>query len=323
MAEIHVKALKQKDGSILVEFPINNYSTQYMKVDGKITSVPRVATFSSLTSNIIPLVHTQEILIGYRHHMNTDLVIPVLEYQEKEKEFLAMKFYNLNDHVYVWNNIDDEFEYRKFVATWNHKVYEKVEEIVGSYILDIEDMRYSENKYIRPMRHYGEKITENIFKFEGLIAVMDYIHEIAKELGYTYIDEINKRGEAVKEMEYSYPSHSGIDFLKISGNYVYGSSSNTKYSFRTVIGTYEECQKAFEENYNNLKSKFLMDLNKRKTIDKILASSILNQVKSIRSHINKIDSKVSTRTEYNLALKQSLNLINKLESYIIDKKVEF
>jgi len=308
-----ISALKQKDGSFVISIPRGTYllNKVIIKSNGELFTLNKIPQLQK--------VETEKRIVAYQN-VKTGDEITIDEYLDKQKELL--KFQKERTTVdgrvlkyWPTEAIDQEFDYKKFNALFR-PMYKEFTFIIADYEITVEDMQYSNNPYIKPIRHVGGKITENLFIYNSWNAQMKMVHEIGNDYGYTFYGEKTPAGKP-KEKGYTISSHSGLRFMQISGNYVM--SSAWEQNSKTVKGTYEECLKAYEKDEKRLRKLFLLDLNKNKSLDKYSALTILGKIKSIEVVVNKIDYKIKSRSEWRIAIKFIKECKTLLETIITEK----
>lgn len=307
-----IKALRQKDGSFIISLPPNG--------NFLVNGIPFATDYNSsktITCDSIPKVQLIENLkevVSYRN-IATEETISIDQYLDQIKALI--KFMSVNDegHRY-WKpeNIDQEFEYKKFVNKYM-PVYKEFTNVLADFQINIQNKIYSDNPYIVPISHVGGDIAENIFVYDSKIAQMSMVHEIAKKYGYTFYE--NVPSSIKKEGTYSNSTHSGLRFLQISGHYVMNDDWERK--ARTIQASYEECLAAYKIDYDNLNKIFLLDKEKNSKIDQITLKEIHSKMKSILHLANKVDFKVVSRTEYRLLIKNINECIERVESNLLEK----
>ena len=120
-------------GDKIIIFP--SLTTVKNKITEKIEQVKdgvKVNNFTDLVK-----LNSINIIKGYRHKENNS-ELSELQYLDLEKELLSKKVYNEDEYVSYWLNLDDEFDYKKFAASYikeNNIVYQEEEIIV------IEDLK--------------------------------------------------------------------------------------------------------------------------------------------------------------------------------------
>lgn len=154
------------------------------------------------------------------------------------------------EYGWDWPDLESEFEYRKFLEQWQ-KVEEGYEERV-EYGIDIELFPESPFPSIKPFRLAGKDVKP---LFEYTPNLLGLVHEVAREFSYVQVED-KTFGDNTERKKWSVSSHSGIEYLKLNGNYAWTGNKN-KPDFRGVsAGTLEECTERRAEHLAALREVF-------------------------------------------------------------------
>lgn len=198
--------------------------------------------------------------------------------------------------------LEEEYEFKKFTSIWKI-VYDQVttlEDVViedfGTFVLD------TESKYIVSDYFFGKN--EPICKFYKNAFAIDTLKRIVVEEGCVIDSNSNKYIDDKPVAEI--PTHSGIRFAKIAGNYVF----TEKYDFtdRAKGGLFEDLlveQKALEDDIRARVQRTIRALNESLKLSNI---EIVNQLENIRGLLYKMDVKKTSFDSH----RQVMNSVNKL-----------
>lgn len=136
-----------------------------------------------------------------------------------------------------------------------------------------------------------------------------------KVMGETSIaaDEFKKICIA-KELKYEIPTHSGLKYAKINGEYVF---TNTNSSFvdssnNRVFATLEEAQAHEKLIRDNVKS-VILTVTTKDTLDNLSVARVYKELKSIERRVRELDLKQKSRTSKSGLLKALGDLASSLE----------
>jgi hypothetical protein len=236
------------------------------------------------------------------HYVNSDrIIISVNDYNKKLKELMA-KGYEGNDD-YEFDNLDDEYAYKKFVKTWEVQYeHKEIDEIVP---FNVNGLIYSEYKEIIPLYQLGGEIDNPICNM--LISPQEALKEICKELEIEFYkdeEKISTKGHYIQNA-----SHSGIKYAKMNGNYIFTKESYEKAcSFR---GTYEECVAKLKEYKGDIKKiiKNILFVEENKLVSKSERKILIQELTDIYDRLYKVESMRKTQAVLS-------NAINKLKTTI-------
>jgi hypothetical protein len=171
-----------------------------------------------------------------------------------------------SDGCEKWDTLENEFSYRKFVN--EHPVtMEEYEEREPIEFLEINISGRTDNKYIKPLRLLGKiqdaKEDECLYSYSPNAYEMAV--EIGLELGITAIHDwqMDRQFPNDGKLYFSVPDHSkdDLEFMQINKKYVHHNFKRLT-SFRGIaIGKWDECEKAYRDNCNAIRSVFQNAIN--------------------------------------------------------------
>ena len=217
------------------------------------------------------------------------------EYKNIENEILQHRHWNEYDEP-EWDNLEDEFEYKKLITYWN-PIYRTVQEFSDPLkVEEVTELKYNtDNKFIKNIFLNGENTKDISLYTYNLPEARKYIvSEIFKNLGFKYEDNISYMRTEGKKI-WSNSTHSVIRYVVAFGRYIFDDSWGDKYTPR---GTLEDMQKKYKDDYNEIKKIIMSHYNK--TFGKIDKDEfdfvgLIDNLNSLRSTVRSIDSKVKTQ----------------------------
>jgi hypothetical protein len=184
----------------------------------------------------IKVVTTRKVKTGYTD--KNDRVLFENEYNDKLSKITSKGEYD--DYEWSFDNIDDEYEYKKFLRTWQ-SVYEDVNEEIVFTDFDIVSTIVSEYDYIMPVNSIVTDPDDMLFIYRPTPELI--LTEVAEKLGYQFVTDNSygrlKEGDKLKTITVS--THSGYQYTKINGNYINDDERHKFNSIREFRGTYNEC----------------------------------------------------------------------------------
>lgn len=225
------------------------------------------------------------------YYINADGGKILPETYERNKEKLV-KNAHYHNYDYEFGNLDEEYDYKKFIQTW--KRVDKEVEIREDIPFAIGGVIYSEYREITPLTQLGGEIDDPICTM--VVGPITTLKEICAELGvefYTDDDKVNTMGHYIQNA-----SHSGIHYAKFNNQYIFSKIDHAYKEVNRYRGTYEECVrelKFYKDGIRKIvKDAIYVEENKRITVsdrkvilaDLATLSSILDKVEPMRkSHI--------------------------------------
>lgn len=201
------------------------------------------------------------------HYINSDSTnhkVMTKEARDKEYEELLKKCKsNDDDDDYLWETLEDEYNYRKFIKMWTPVFKESiVNEKVKLVYHDISGNH--SNKYITAYRFLGSiktKDEETLYQYNP--NPYELAQSIAGELGFKEVDD-RAYGKETKGMKWSVPDHSKskLQFLKVNGEYTDYKSLGDFHG--VVVGTFKECEDVYKSQEQKIRNLFTKELKKLK-----------------------------------------------------------
>ena len=162
-------------------------------------------------------------------------VITLSQYDD-QLTLLRMKGYeNEYDDDWCFENLEDEFAYKKFLRDWKPVIEIKVTSIEYTEFKFVEVL-LSEYRSITPINTIVDKVEDQLFIYKP--NRIEIVREASKITQYQLIDDnLNISG---KEKTISLSNHSKFEYTKINGSYIQG-EHKTMIPLHPYRGTYEEC----------------------------------------------------------------------------------
>jgi hypothetical protein len=237
----------------------------------------------------IKVTITTKTKAGYRDDKN-DKAISVEQYDALLNKITSKGGYE--EYRWEFDNIDDEYEYKKFTQTWQ-PVYEDVKEEIVFTDFDIVDEIVSEFEYIRPVCSIVNNPDEMLFILTP--TPMLILTEVAEKLGYRFIadNSYGRLGEKEKLKTISVSNHSGYQYTKINGNYINDEETRKFNSIREFRGSYAECLQEKERQvklaYEILKP--YDDRLNQKKVDQVTVGELLSYLSNLKNRVGALDVK--------------------------------
>ena len=258
----------------------------------------------------IKVITTRKVKVAYRDNLK-DKAIFVEQYNTLLSDITSKGEYI--DYQWDFDNIDDEYEYKKFIQTWQ-PVYEDVKEEIVFTDFDIISTIISEHDYIIPINSIVNDPDEMLFLYSPTPTLI--LTEVAEKLGYQFITD-NSYGrlrESEKLKTITVSTHSGFQYTKINGNYI-GDEERRKFNnIREFRGTYDECLKEKEKQveiaYNTLKP--YADRLIQKKLNQVTVGELLTYLSHLKNRIGSLDVKKVDVTNQRTIMGNIQNKIDEL-----------
>ena len=240
------------------------------------------------------------------------------EYEERIKEFKKCADGVDDFGVLYFEDIDVEYEYKKFLQSHPIK-YEDVVEYKEVDIIEYDITGRNDNPYIIPYRYLGKSdyIKDGSILYKYIPDAYAMAKEIASDLGLIEIEDYENKGNFEK-LYWSVPTHSRKElmFVKINGEYL---DYKRLPKFYEMDGTWEECYNKYKEHCKAIKEMFLLGIAKvdKKLNSKIDLCEFVNNLRELRNMIENLKVKVYKSSKY--TPQSALNLVKKIENKIINK----
>jgi hypothetical protein len=295
MSNEKVKIIKDQGGRYLI--PSNSIIYKTLSSGDTIRTVNGIElpqpTYQSKTVQIpkpnnITVTRKYNVKVAYEDKNGKVLFIE--EYNNLLSELTSKGEYY--DDEWTFENIDDEYNHKKFIQSYK-AIYEDKEEQVVFTNFDYIETIVSEYEHITPVQSVVDNPEEMLFLFTPTTKLM--LTEVAKMLGYTFYEDHQygslKESEKLRTITVS--NHSNYEYTKINGNYI-GSDQKHKFnSVRSFRGTYNECVKEKERQvkmiYDILKP--YDDRLNQKKLTSTNVGEILTFLSFIGNRINNLDVK--------------------------------
>jgi len=148
----------------------------------------------------------------------TDDLLSVESYKDFIAELKSAADYSDEYGEVVWNNLEAEFEYRRFVSQWK-AVYKEETSYSEPLLIDRSHVRQdSGNPYIVAGFLTG-KADVPLYEYNRTLAVESLLHAKFKSLGFEFKEGLSYSQTEGKKL-YSNSTHSGLEYVTAFGKYI-------------------------------------------------------------------------------------------------------
>lgn len=217
-------------------------------------------------------------LTGYFNTENQESVT-ISDYNTIENSIAKIeKEYDNDNNLWIYKNIEDEIYVTRFFR--NHKaIYENINSV---HVYEIEIIEYPVSAFSEIIPLYAID-AKNVFETKCTYTpnILNVFNETVAKYG-------------ILHSEIEIPSHSGIKYAKIKGEYINGTE---KIGANPTIGTYAECMTRRLKSYEDMDFIISMHFAKRskKVLDKCTVGGVIIELTEIVNSVYglKVSSKDS------------------------------
>lgn len=240
-------------------------------------------------------------------NVETSGVLEVEDYN-KQKYSLEEKGY-YNDYEWFFNELEDEIKYKRFLKDW--KPITKQEEIITDYEIVFVEVPVSEYEDIQPLASMDDIDSCEKAMFIYKPNPKKYFTEYCESLGMVLEPNDFKK----TPNSYSWPS-SGIDYVKINGDYLFLGDNKPKMFQKTA--KYQECIDKMNQDIKFIKDSVDLFLRKndKTPLTEIERGSYYKNLINIQKMVRGLD--VNKKTQQN-----QISLLSQIQKLIESIKIEW
>ncbi len=245
-------------------------------------------------------INTTTITTGYYDEIKQK-EISVEEYENSKKELLN-KSYEDDDGYISFDNLDDEYKYKKFIK--NHKAIQKtIESISDNIELAEETVIYkTENEYIESCYFHEKESEPLLYKYNREKAYLDIVKNKFNQLGFEFAGDCNYSQTKDKKI-WGNSNHSGIRYVRAFGTYIF----NDGFKLYTPIirGTLEDMLSTYKKDKERIEDIIQRKYNENfATLNKDKLNRIPELMNELQYNFKKINSKKNTMFYYDICYKK-------------------
>lgn len=242
-------------------------------------------------------------------HKETGEELSESEYLEKEKELLSKRHYDSEEYTHNWESLDDEFNYRKFIASYervNETFYEEEEVIVE----EIKEVLLETKHPFITSKFSTQGELSDICTYNKYGAYKAILREKMKEIGAEEVPDTAFGSDTDGKLAWSNPTHSCIRYTKFAGDYLFSDGYDVKYP---KTGKFEELVKEYEQDRENIRKiihdKYLLKFGK---FDEAKTPIVLQAVKDLNNVWDYL-WKVSSTKKTEDSLRRARNIVKEVK----------
>jgi len=307
-------------GVNIVELPYGNFL-----VDGEVVSNTGYNSYNNKHQiaakdvENIRSINTRSILTGYVPVVEgiTEDILSVEAYNDFIQELKSSADYSDDDGEIVWNNLEAEFAYRKFVAKWKAQYKEEVT-YSERLLIDRSHIRQdSGNPYIVAGFLTGRSDVP-LYSYSRSNAVASLLAKKFESLGMEFKEGLSYSQTEGKKV-WSNSTHSGLEYVTAFGKYLIGKNlvPKTRGEFK---GSFEYLEKIYKEDKQWIEDLIQVGYNlnfRNEAASSVLLGEIHAGVKTCINYVNTMDVKVKSETSKRSALAQLNKLLESVNKEIL------
>lgn len=262
-------------------------------------------------------IHTKKIISKYQDESGNEMTVS--RYDDRTTELLS-NAEHYDDEV-QWKNLDDEFEYRRFVSTWK-PVYKEIVQYSEPLLVEFTYIKQDTgNPHITAgfMTNSGSPL----YDYNRSTAVASCLHAKFKSLGMEYKEGVNYGATEGKKL-YGNSTHSGLEYVTAFGKYIIGKDlvrktvGQFKGSLEHLESMYEADKKWIDDHIQGLYNLHF----RNEAASGVLIGEVHKKMLNVRAFVNTMDVKVKSETSKRSALKVIDGLIDLVNKEILENTQE-
>lgn len=293
------------DGEVVSNTGYNSYNNKHQIAAKDVENICAITTRSILTG-YVPVVE------GI-----TDDILSVEAYNDFIQELKSAADYSDDDGEIVWNNLEAEFAYRKFVAQWKPQ-YKTETTYSEPLLIDRSHIRQdSGNPYIVAGFLTGRSDVP-LYSYNRSNAVASMLTKKFESLGMEFKEGLSYSQTEGKKV-WSNSTHSGLEYVTAFGKYIIGKNlvPKTRGEFK---GSLDYLTKIYEEDKKWIEDLIQVGYNlhfRNEGASSVLIKEVWDGLKTCIAYVNTMDVKVKSETSKRSALNQLNKMLESVNQEIL------
>ncbi len=288
------------DGEVVSNTGYNSYNNKHQIAAKDIENIRSVISENVLT-----------------HYSSVDgETLTVHGYSVQRQELLASNNFS-DDDEWTWNNLEEEFAYRKFEQKWKAQ-YRTDIKYSEPLLIDRSHIRQdSGNPYIVAGFLTGRSDVP-LYSYNRSNAVASLLAKKFESLGMEFKEGLSYSQTEGKKV-WSNSTHSGLEYVTAFGKYIIGKNlvPKTRGEFK---GSFEYLEKIYKEDKQWIEDLIQVGYNlhfRNSGASSVLLSEVSAGVKTCINYVNTLDVKVKSETSKRSALAQLNKLLESVNVEIL------
>lgn len=296
--DLIIDVIKSDKGYLFTLPSLGYSSSKYYKVNGE--KVEQNKTYTTDSEPVIEIFTTASVRVKAKSLIDGHLDLEIDEYEKKKENMESKKVWDRYEEYKVFENLDDEYEYKKFLRDYQ-LITRTEEEYIQTLQLNIKEKIETDNKYITLHRHIGKGITSQAATYNRWAFYKDYTRQLLNEKGFEELDSSISKNNTYKIYQYN----DGMVNLYVEGKQVFDIKV---FSFSDEL---EIVEAKFQEDKEWIENKIVSYLRNSRNLPSV--QDVISKLNGIHKQVQKIDCKVKSYDEYRIALNWIRDFITDLE----------
>ena len=254
-----------------------------------------------------PTLIQKESLVTTTTHYESNDDQDTLSKEEYSKQLTALEskgYFDEEDYVYMFNNLDDEYAYKKFINKWKPVIVQEVV-LIDQKIIIHEDLGQP-NPYVLPMKKLNGNLKDTMYQYRR----KQHIFNCVKESLAKY----NKVLGCEDQLQYS----------KFDGQYTtiaIKDLKNYETGFEVCVDSLEKVLSRYNEVDEDIKNIIDIYFQAKVELESVVTvKEVLDSLFTIHDNVRSLNVKVKNETHKQTTLTKINDLKTKLEKAVLSKK---
>lgn len=266
----------------------------------------------------IRAVNTKTVITHYESV--TGETISVEDYLDQHDAFLSKIEFDEDRYEHVWNDLDDEFAYRKFEQKWKAEYKTETSYSEPLLIDRTHILQDTGNPYIKAGFLTGKADTP-LYNYSRTNAVASLLAKKFESLGMEFKEGITYSATEGKKV-WGNSNHSHLEYVTAFGKYIINKAAlpKTRGEFK---GSLEHLTKIYEEDKKWIEELIQIGYNlhfRNEGASTVLLNDVHNGLKNAITYVNTLDVKQKSETSKRSALNKLNELLNLVNQEVLRDK---
>lgn len=231
------------------------------------------------------------------HYENNGAIMSIMDFRNSVDELLSKGEEQYDE--YVFDCLDDEYRYKKFIRDWRPVYSESYEEIAPLEFVITEIRTNSGDPDIISLWN-SPTVDNKLYSFDRHRFSLKYFQFLCER----------------KELVNTVPSHGGLRYAQINNKYLFDSTFDWS-KHPAYIGTLEQCKHEKQKILEAIERTINIH-TKSKDAELVDAAGVLEALYKIRDYVGNVTPISKTRASYSLSINSINSLIKMIEDSVIN-----
>lgn len=231
------------------------------------------------------------------HYENNGVIMSNIDYKNSVDELLSKAEDQYDE--YVFDSLDDEYRYKKFIRDWR-PVYSAENEEIAPLEFVITEIRTNSGDPDIISLWNSPTVNNKLYSFDRHRFSLKYFQFLCER----------------KELVNTVPSHGGLRYAQINNKYIFDSTFDWS-KHPAYIGTLEQCKQEKQKILEAIERSINIH-TKSKDAELVDAAGVLEALYKIRGYVCNVTPISKTRASYSLLINSINSLITMIEADVIN-----